>query len=649
MALDTDVLVIGAGPIGLINAWGIKQLNPNLKIVVLEKYADYQRSHTLVMQSAQLEAIMTATNSEQHPTLVALLKQLKADPHLRTNTLQKIFTQLAQDSGVEIKTEHEIQIDTIGQTINEEYPNVQLMIGADGTHSVVSRALFPDGNQVKHEFDFVLQLRFEIHGKEKAPGIRIQQFYQQMARKGLIANEYMGHFDQGKTPVTMQMMISKKDFLALEKATSKNPLKPYAVTKSGEHPEKIILPSRLKSFLTKYIQYKTQDVTEAGQVIDSESVRISVNEAPATYAREIFTKRGGARVVLEGDAALGLSYFKGLNAGLEASAEFLSTMSSVIQDSFKDKTAMDRQLNKYQTWFLKDFSPKKVKEVGQYSFWKIRSAMTVMHIARVIKNASMLDEDDDLDPVIADYFRYDATDPLYRASHQRWRPFPHREYDLVKFGQLDYVPLKHTAKKIAKIFIDFFTPYKSSTQLTQDFKQPFVGIANFFVGLGKIVVGVSTLNIWMLSDGLFHMLRASIELIMTPVTWLLKSMTRGIATLIHGGYKKIEDNKSLQDLAQHGLDDLNKTAQTVEKGLTDKDKTIYELLSMCHDIHRKFDKSVHRGQPTELGVEEALSYFEIRADHILDRQKLHHYFSLFAVKKGSADYLSPRSKPPAAP
>ncbi|HIE3579091.1 TPA: hypothetical protein ACXLVG_000702 [Legionella anisa] len=41
MALDTDVLVVGAGPIGLINAWGMKQLNPNLKIVVLEKYAEY--------------------------------------------------------------------------------------------------------------------------------------------------------------------------------------------------------------------------------------------------------------------------------------------------------------------------------------------------------------------------------------------------------------------------------------------------------------------------------------------------------------------------------------------------------------------------------------------------------------------------------
>ncbi|HRD68505.1 MAG TPA: hypothetical protein PK657_00015 [Legionella sp.] len=38
MAGDTDVLVVGAGPIGLINAWGLKRLNPALNIAVLEKY-----------------------------------------------------------------------------------------------------------------------------------------------------------------------------------------------------------------------------------------------------------------------------------------------------------------------------------------------------------------------------------------------------------------------------------------------------------------------------------------------------------------------------------------------------------------------------------------------------------------------------------
>lgn len=94
-----------------------------------------------------------------------------------------------------------------------------------------------------------------------------------------------------------------------------------------------------------------------------------------------------------------------------------------------------------------------------------------------VKNVSTLDDDDDLHPVIVDYFKYYAKDHLDRGANQGWHLFPHREYDPIKFGQLAYVPLKYTAKKIIKIFRDYFKPYKSTRQLAQDFKQPLVAIA----------------------------------------------------------------------------------------------------------------------------------------------------------------------------
>lgn len=633
MSFDTDVLVIGAGPVGLVNAWGMKHLNPNLNIIVLEKYAQYQRTHTLVIQAAQLEAIMEATHSKQEPTLVALLKKLKQEPHIRTNVLQQIFTKLCQKNGIIIKTEQAVQTETLNQIISDEYPNVSLIIGADGTHSVVSKALFSEDNQVKHEFDFALQLRFEINGEEKAPGIEIQKFYQHMARKGLVANEYVGHFDQGKTPVTMQMPISKEDFLILQKATSKNPLKLYAAEEVPQ--DAPTLPPHLKAFLAGYLNNKIKDTTHVGQFIDKESVRISVNETPATHAKQIVNKKGHARVVLAGDSALGLSYFKGLNAGFEASAKFLTSMSLAIEDSFKNKELMDKQLDKYQHWFLTIFSPQKVKEVGQYSFWRLRSLIKAARAIQSFKIMTVPDENDALYPEIANYFKYFIKDPLDKKSI-KWRAFPHREYDLVKLGQFDDVPLKHTAKKIIKIFVDYFKPYKSKNQLIQDFKQPLVGMINFFIGFGKTLAGIFTINFKLIPDGLFNMLRGIIELITTPLTWLLKPMTRGIVTLTHGGYKKIEENSGLQNLAQYGRSYLTKINENDLKS----DKTIYELLSICNDIHRKFDKSLTRNQFTDLEVEEYKSYSEVRIDNALNRQKLNHYFSLFAPTKQSLENKS---------
>lgn len=150
MVISADVEIVGAGPIGLANAWGLKKPNPDLKVVVIEKYSEYQRKHSLIMQHQQLEKLMLATGSEHDEQLCALLARLKKDPHIRTNELESIFKQLALDNGVEIIIE-EVQQSTIETQLLGCKP--KLIIGADGTHSVVNQSFFPEGNQVKHEFD----------------------------------------------------------------------------------------------------------------------------------------------------------------------------------------------------------------------------------------------------------------------------------------------------------------------------------------------------------------------------------------------------------------------------------------------------------------------------------------------------------------
>jgi 2-polyprenyl-6-methoxyphenol hydroxylase-like FAD-dependent oxidoreductase len=631
----STVVIVGGGPIGLAQAWGIKKLNPALDVVVLEKYEQYQRKHTLMMQHKKLEYLMQVTGALENSSLLALLHQLQKDPHIRTTSLEEVFKSVAMDSGVKIIHE-EIKAETIDEQLFERFSDACLIIGADGTHSVISHTLFPQGNQVKHEFDYVLQLRYEMNGEEKAESISSLDFYQSMARQGLVANEYVGHFEDGKTPVTLQMMISKQDFEALREATSKNPLKPFAAA-SNERLEQhrlVDLPEKLSKFISDYLTAKLKSCQQRMDSIDRESIRVSVNEAPATHAKQVFyfpPRHENVAVTLAGDAGLGLSYFKGLNAGLESTARFLADLKPVLQDGLKNKQELTKALQSYQTWFVEDYSPKKVREVSEYSTWRIRSAMRAFEIARYFKNASVGDDSFDKTSIVKAYFDLLAQNPSadFRKGNEL-HLFPHRGYDPVKLGQWEYIPIQHTLRKIAKIFVDYFKPYKSSFQFRQDMKQPLVGLANVGNGTAKLIMGILKLDGWRLLDGLFNLGRGLIEIILTPLAWFIKPMTRGIATLIRGNIS-IEKNKGIQKLAHTGQDYLHSISQDAED-ISSPNK-VYALLALSEDIHRKFDKAKRRGQNTQLELEEHARYSEVKTSSKLTQTVLRNYFSLFYTPK----------------
>jgi hypothetical protein len=431
----------------------------------------------------------------------------------------------------------------------------------------------------------------------------------------------------------MQMMISKEDFESLKEATSKNPLKPF---EKCEHtdlnktitqlPTNVTLPPKISQFIYQYLAEKIESGKKNGETIDRNSVRISVNEAPATHSKEIICyTENDVPIVLAGDAALGLSYFKGLNAGLESTAYFLSTLAPIIQEGFSNQDLLKNALTQHQTWFLKDFSPKKVREVAHYSTWRIRSAMHLMKAAQNLKMASIGD-DDAYDPKNGIKDAFDLQDLAPEMAKNR-RSYPHREYDLVKLGQFDHVPLKHTLLKIKKLFVDYGKPYKSLAQLKQDFRQPMVGLNHVFIGFLKIIASILILNFKQFSDGVFTVLRGILEIATTPLAWIIKPITRGLASLIRG-QPKIENNTGLRKVVQSGICLLgNKQTEPLSP------KEIYDFLAICNDLHRKFDKSIKRAQPTEIDqLKEHTAYSALRSDtaHITP-EKVKHYLELFST------------------
>ncbi|HEX2548943.1 MAG TPA: hypothetical protein VHM20_03880, partial [Gammaproteobacteria bacterium] len=469
-------------------------------------------------------------------------------------------------------------------------------------------------NQIKYEFDYVLQLRYEIESKEKPEPLDQIALFQQMAQQGMIANEYVGHTENQKTPVTMQMMISKQEFEELkDRATSKNPI----VFDDKNIPE---LPKRLSQFVNLYLKKTLQKKSEHATLHD---IRISVNEAPATHAKEIVDIRQNILKLLVGDAALGLSYFKGLNAGLEASAKLFSYIAPILKNGGlkKNKNAFQSALLRYQEWFLDDFAPKKVKEVAQYSTWQINGAWNLMRSLRFSKVSSFIEYDHDPKYLIADHLNRQAQKEGV-AIHLN--PYPHRPYDPeIRIWELGYVPLDYSSKKIKKIFTDYATPYKAAPfQLTRELQKPLADTALSLIGLGKLVGGMVTLDPKTMEDGAASFARGALGLATFPAAWIIKPITKGISTAIFG-YQKIEENTGIQELVQKGKNLLHKESDlSVEETI--------RIKHICFDLNRKFNTSIKKGQATDIKQMEEFRQINILREST-DKRQFEKYFSLFAL------------------
>jgi hypothetical protein len=655
----TNIVIVGGGPIGLIQAFGLKKLNKDLKVTVLEKYDEYQRKHTLIMQPASLEAVMEATNTQSDPDLSTLLKRLKQDPHIRTNELETLFKELAKKNGVDIVRE-EVKADTAKEQLSRYQPD--MIIGADGTHSVTNQALFPPNNQVKVEFDYVLQCRYEVKSKTPVEPLSSAHFYDTMSRHGIVASEYIGrHEKDGSTPVTMQMMISKEAFYKLKSATSKHPITPFKASEKHAAPvapdAKELsdlslndLPEDEQNFLWRYISARLESSAEGRHAIDRNSVRISVNEAPATYAKQpnatvtlAADSKEAIPVLLAGDASLGLSYFKGLNAGLLSTAKFFTLFAPFIRSGqLRQSPALTNTMAAYTDWFVNDFAPKKVMEVESYSTWHIRFFMWLMKWAQALRNASARDEILAED-IAADYFRLMGEDPSQKHDLHGPILYPHRNHSLVKLAQFSYVPITYTLKRIGKLFVDYTKPYKSTNHFIQDLKQPLAGIANAFVGVSKLLYGMFTFNKGYLADGFFSSIRGAIELATTPLAWTVKPLVRFVITCATGK-PKIENNPGMRRVAAQGLSLLNSLEKPGEINALER----YKLFNISHDLHRKFKKAYSRGQESknETGMAEQSAFAVIRTDleHARPEQFLKH-FSLFTPPPANAMPLKIDSTP----
>lgn len=643
---EVNTLIVGAGPSGLFHAIGLLQKNPQRKILILEKREEYSRNHVVRFNHKKLAEYLKAIGGEPIPELVKLNNRLKKSSAIRINELEEELKKIALRMGAEIEYE---EVSDVQSQIYDQYPNLELVIGCDGTHSTISDQVFGEENQVKYPFDYVLQVRFEVIG----PGIDkvdLPTWPAYLQAYGLAGEEIIGKTVDGRTPMTMQIMIPKEDFDALRPyALSKDPIRPFndEETKLEHVPPSVM--QKVKGYLGLRIAHYTKH--NSGEQIDMSDVRLSVNEAPATRAKSVlhYQEVNGRQicVMLGGDAALGLSYFKGVNSLLENMAKSLVALNTEDEETRKEA------LDAYAAWFDQDLAPRKVKEVANYS----------KYIARLTENLftflnRLLGRNFALDTAqaerLTDLYHVSQREAQNKLSPQEFHsPYLHRRNYFYAVLNSTPVPLSEYGNEISSHFKKFFTPYKSNHYLYRDLLQPFTVLKHEIVGAGKLILSPIVFLIYAPLNLASFLLTVQINLAKMSefkMRWqqVKNSFTASLARMVDGGAQmgvglilaltcillpiKLIVNIALTKSSERRTIETNPGMVRLLKEAETKELSTNQMHALLIDVHRKFEKSVQRDQKTEVSREEENEAFN--ACKLNEPESYQRYFSLFNVQTG---------------
>ncbi len=288
----TDLLIIGAGPVGLKTAIEMKLRDPALSILMLEKYSSYRRKHTLSIDS------LSFINSHFDSSYQTLLRSFVGNTS--TMTLEKELKAFALSLGINIR--HENVEDC--QNLATRYPEVKLIIGADGAHSMVRKNIFDDKFKQQTDLQYVAEMKYAVKGKTRALS-QLTEIPIALMKTNHFIVENVGKSTGQETQVTLRVFIEPSEHASLKQATYKHPY-------SWNSKDKKLIDSKVIDSLERWLDYRQTILNDDFQ---PESTRITGLKLSCYSSQKVVHEKHGATWALVGDSAFGVPYFKSLNNG----------------------------------------------------------------------------------------------------------------------------------------------------------------------------------------------------------------------------------------------------------------------------------------------------------------------------------------------
>lgn len=368
-----DVVVAGAGPIGITTACTLKSINKNLKICVIDKRPKPARDHGLSIKGDSVRTIIKILNhsmsyqkdlvDENHVKELRKIFNNWRNSFVRTSTIENVLATTATQMGIDVFRDkiYEVYADKLNALLEpgeqKEFPdgpkslrsilqNAPVIIAADGAHSVFRQAVI--GNKLRDYkiLQYVIELKYQTDGNAK-PRKPIEGSFDS-SYSGFVNFENMNKKKtEDKKPVTYHIFVDKEtydDFRVVEKDGQLKGV--YGNSWTLKEIELRKEENKRIQKVYRAFTHELKQVSRRGGNCYEE--KISTIELSYYINEESVKIYKGKKIIFSGDSNSGMILERGYNKGLKEAGLCAKTVSAIFQNKKVFINSMPSEFLEYQ-------------------------------------------------------------------------------------------------------------------------------------------------------------------------------------------------------------------------------------------------------------------------------------------------------------
>ncbi|WP_244940954.1 hypothetical protein [Legionella sainthelensi] len=303
----TDVIFIGAGPIGLLGAIQLKLQFPEKEILMFEKYEIPIRNHAMYVEQSSFAGM------DKRNGFGEILESIHSKVII--SDLEKKLREYATSIGIKIQYQEVKDLNELKKL----YPETDYFVGSGGLRGIIHPQVFNGENQINEPLRYAVEVKYKASGTTRALN-KVTELPGVLAYTKHLVSEYVGHLKEGQTPISLRVFIDESTYQAMKGATFKTP---YTLT------DKDKIPSNLYETIATYLKGRRH---LADEIIEEDTLKISTITL-SLYASKDFCKKVDGKIFFQiGEEGFACPFYRSFNDNASCIPFFTNTMKALFKN-----------------------------------------------------------------------------------------------------------------------------------------------------------------------------------------------------------------------------------------------------------------------------------------------------------------------------